>query len=78
MSPVFMRRPVQMKYAASAAHGSRASSGRRLFPTRLHRPVQMKYAAKAAHGSRASREDRSSLLDCTRASRGKMSVGKSA
>jgi len=31
-----MHRPVQMNYAAKAAHGSRGDQGRGLFPDRLH------------------------------------------
>jgi hypothetical protein len=40
-----MRRPVQRKYAAKAAHGSHDEQGRG-FPTRLHTSVQMKYVSK--------------------------------
>ena len=47
----FMRRPVQRKYAAKAAHGPRGEQGKNS-PARFHRPMQWKYAAKAAHGPR--------------------------
>ncbi len=39
MVPLFMRRPVQRKYAAEAAHGSRGEQGRCLFLARLHGPA---------------------------------------
>jgi len=53
----FMRRPVQWKYAAKAAHGPRSEQGKNS-PARFHRPVQWNYAAKAAHGPRGEQGEK--------------------